>query len=453
MDMLDLPYWTVIGSKEGKHSSHITAEYGIPLTRCPQCGSNHLSLFGKRSVLFGDLPYRGKHINIEAVRQRYKCNDCGKLSLQPLPDIDDKRNATRRLVRYVREQSLERTFVGVAKEVGLSPNTVKAIFDEYAKTLEAQYRPLTPEWLGISDIFAVNNPRYILTNVKERTIVDILPEHKVFELADRLFQLPGRKEVEVVVIGMSRNVLEQVQGALPQAHTIVDRWDIVRLADEALETVRTHVRANLTDKIRRKLSDDKLILSKRRRHLTPDERLKLQHWSRQFPLLVEAYNLKERFHRIYDAADKSEAIERYQAWLANITNLRIPFKPLMRAVIIWQDQIFSYFDYPNRILNGYAHSLARFVERINQEHRGYSFEALRAKILYTDGVRKHKPSGTIKVFKKEHLKSYEEDRQGLAPRQAPNETLDSSPKHADYGADIATLTRLYSSGEFQRVST
>lgn len=49
---------------------------------------------------------------------------------------------------------------------------------------------------------------------------------------------------------------------------------------------------------------------------------------------------------------------------------------------------FAYFDHP--ITNAYSESLNNLIRVVNRVGHGYSFEALRAKILFTEGFQKIK---------------------------------------------------------------
>jgi hypothetical protein len=64
------------------------------------------------------------------------------------------------------------------------------------------------------------------------------------------------------------------------------------------------------------------------------------------------------------------------------------FKQLIKAMTNWEKEIFSYFNMP--ISNAYTESLNNLIKVTNKIGRGYSFEALRAKILFTEGYRKTK---------------------------------------------------------------
>ncbi|MFB1051547.1 transposase [Paraliobacillus sp. JSM ZJ581] len=64
------------------------------------------------------------------------------------------------------------------------------------------------------------------------------------------------------------------------------------------------------------------------------------------------------------------------------------FENLIKSMNNWEEEIFNYFNSP--ITNAYTEYLNRLIKTMNHVRRGYSFEALRAKILFTQGYRKNK---------------------------------------------------------------
>jgi hypothetical protein len=94
-----------------------------------------------------------------------------------------------------------------------------------------------------------------------------------------------------------------------------------------------------------------------------------------------AYELKERFYEIFDIAKRDEAEKEYKKWLKSIPSpLEKWFKDLVRAVENWNGEIFNYFDY--HVTNAFTESSNAKTRAIHQEGRGYSFKALRAKVLF-----------------------------------------------------------------------
>ena len=61
---------------------------------------------------------------------------------------------------------------------------------------------------------------------------------------------------------------------------------------------------------------------------------------------------------------------------------------LIRAFTNWQPFILNYFEHP--VTNAYTESLNSLIRVMNRLGRGYSFEALRAKILFTEGIHSNK---------------------------------------------------------------
>lgn len=62
------------------------------------------------------------------------------------------------------------------------------------------------------------------------------------------------------------------------------------------------------------------------------------------------------------------------------------FSDLVRAWDNWAPWILGYFDHP--LTNAYTESLNNLIRVMNRLGRGYSFEALRAKILFSEGAHK-----------------------------------------------------------------
>jgi len=179
-----------------------------------------------------------------------------------------------------------------------------------------------------------------------------------------------------------------VRATLPQARIVVDRFHIQRMANDALEKLRKRIRKDLSTRQRLKLKDERFLLLKRQHDLTGRDMDRMREWFQQFPLLSEAHALKEGFLSIWDQKTRPAAEAACAKWQANIpTELAATFKDLTTAVHNWHDEIFAYFEQP--ITNAYTESVNRVAKDMNRMGRGYSFEVLRARILYDKKARKH----------------------------------------------------------------
>jgi transposase len=103
-------------------------------------------------------------------------------------------------------------------------------------------------------------------------------------------------------------------------------------------------------------------------------------WLDNEPELADAYRLKEAFYGIYEMK-KPQALVAYDAFKGSVpAPLKADFKVLLTAMRNWRPEITAYFDHP--ISNAYTEALNGVAKTINRAGRGYSFEVLRARLLF-----------------------------------------------------------------------
>lgn len=425
MNILNLPHWTVLSSDESEHDYHLTVQYDSHEMMCPHCLSMKISRFGKLAQLFMDLPAHAKRVGLNVQRQRYRCEKCGKTFMQNLPDMDEKRAVTKRLLKYIQQESLRRTFTSVAEDVGLTEKTIRNIFKAHVADLAKTVVFATPEWLGIDELHLLKKPRCIITNVKERTVVDLLINRNKPVVRNYLKGMADKQNIQLVTMDMWQPYKEAVKDVIPHAQIIVDKYHIVRMANQSMESVRKVIRAGLTDRQRRTLMHDRHILLRRRFELKPADTMILQSWTGTFPALGTSYDLKERFMDIWLSPTRPTAESAYRTWRKSIPDeLEAAFKPLTLAVDNWHTEIFAYFNHGSAT-NAYTEALNGLVKLTNKTGRGYSFDAIRAKLLYGIGLHKQQ--------KPPYQKEWPSDRLGhdFPPVDEPMTT--------NYGNDISTL--------------
>lgn len=163
-----------------------------------------------------------------------------------LPEVDEKRRMTDRLVQWIGEQAVRRTYASVADEVGVTEGTIRLAFTEYVQAkYEKKMNFATPRWLGIDEIYLIK-PRCVLTNVEKLAAFDVLNNRNKVTVTDRLWRLPDRRSVDLVTIDMWRPYRDAAHIALPNATVVVDKFHVVRLMNAASEAVRKTLRSSLT---------------------------------------------------------------------------------------------------------------------------------------------------------------------------------------------------------------
>lgn len=399
-----------------------------PDTICHHCYANRLAPNGARIVTYADLPTRGKPVTLEWDRQRYLCGSCGKSVPDSHRDLHDEFMMTRRLYEWIGSRSMAHTFASVASDVRLDERTVRRVFEHWSDASIKALSIETPKWLGIDEVHLLHAARGILTNISEKTLIDLLPDRNQTTMARRISQMPNRDRIEVVAMDMWLPYRRIAENLLPKATVVVDKWHVTKYADIGMETIRKGHRAGLTPAMRRRLVKDRFLLLSRGHRLKPEQRLVMETWTNHFPDLAAAYAAKEAFYDIYDSPDRATAEAALTVWQDSLTpDMEKAFSQLLSALKNWRDPIFNYFDV--RITNAYTEAINGLVKIANRNGRGYSFEVLRAKMmLHRDAAKRER----------QRQQPYETKGMGRIGMG----TFDA-PKH--FGIDIPTITRILES--------
>lgn len=441
-DILNLPGFKVQRVEESDHDYHVYAEVSSPPGVCRTCGSDRLIGHGRNEQVIRDLPTHGKRLAIHVGIRRWRCQSCGKTFMQALSAVNAGHEMTDRLVKWIGQQSLNRTFARIADDTGLDEKTIRNIFRDSINELGAEFRFETPKWLGIDEIHLIR-PRCVIGNLRNNTLVDMLPNRDKTTVVNYLCELQAKSEVQYVAMAMWTPYRDAVQAVLPDARIVIDKFHLVKMADDALEKVRKSLREQLTPKQRRGLMHDRFVLLKRERDLNDREVLLLDGWTKSYPELGAAYRLKEGFHAIYERSGSPEAaLAAYEAWNKSVEpEVRDAFGDLIRAFTHWQPWIINYFEHP--VTNAYSQSLNRLIRVMNRLGRGYSFEALRARILFTESAHQFQLARPEFDRCREPALAVAEEVMGCG---VPGDTVGHSLPPKNYGVDLNTLIELLESG-------
>jgi len=110
----------------------------------------------------------------------------------------------------------------------------------------------------------------------------------------------------------------------------------------------------------------------------------LEAWTKEHPILGKAWVAKESFYDIWDCKTAKEAREYYKIWQVHLPpELYETFRPLVTALSNWETEVFRHFDHG--ATNAYVEALNSVIRVVNRMGRGYSFEVLRARMLFAHG--------------------------------------------------------------------
>lgn len=412
---------------------------------CPACGATKFYRHGLRRQTYADVPAHGEPAALLVNRRRWRCNECSAVFPDELPDMDDTRHATKRLVKYVGKRTLEFTFEAVARDVGITGPSVKDMFDDMVSDFQSRYEFVTPTVLGIDELYILGSYRCILTNIQRLTLFDMLPSRKVDVLRQYFPGLSDPENVKYVTSDFYATYAAVTREFFPSATLVIDRFHVQRMGSNAIEAFRKTYRKTLSKPDRIALKNDRHLLLKHATRLDPERRQKVQTIFDEHPEMAWAWAVKELFHDIWEADSREEANRRVEEWLYAVPDWLAPsFKEPISVFRKRRGEILSYFD--NRITNGFTESMNGIAKTANRIARGYSFEVIRAKMLYN---RKAIERGA--VVERWHPPRAEPDEgasigymTGFSMRQASTRPLPETKLY--YGAHIPTLVLLAEQG-------
>jgi hypothetical protein len=186
--------------------------------------------------------------------------------------------------------------------------------------------------------------------------------------------------------------------------------------------------------------NDKWVLEKNKEDLEPKHIAKRNMWfERHMPLMV-AYWLKEGLRDIYKAKDRKEAFEMYYEWETSIPDDMLLFKGVADTINDCKQEVFNYF--LHRYTNAYTESINNVIKKVEKVGVGYSFDVLRAKVLYGTTATEKPEWGTLQFYAMEHMIAMYNKEPQLVTRTDYNNLIKG------FGVDYFTLERLIDEGKF-----
>lgn len=382
-DILQLPGWTVSSTTDDGERLVITAHYAKQPDSCQLCGLvGALYKHGPRSLTILDSPVRGRPSCIEARVQRYKCRDCNGTFLQPLEGIDAERRMTERCLAYIQQQSLRDTFQRVSEHLGCDEKTVRNVAGDYIEVMSVEYKPYLPEWIGLDETHLNKIFRGIITDIGNGRPVDLLPGRDKPQLIRWFSQFPDRSHVKGLAIDMWAPYRDLAGLMFKDLPVVIDKFHVVKKANESIERTRIRLGKDQKAAVRKGWMRSKALLRMRYSGLSVKQRFNLDMWLANEPEVATAYKLKERLFDIYDLP-KAEAIKDFDSFAGDVPDsLKGDFKDLLSAMKNWRKEILNYFDYP--ITNAYTEGVNGVAKVMNRMGRGYSFEVIRARLLFNN---------------------------------------------------------------------
>jgi transposase len=240
----------------------------------------HLACFGRLSEL------------VIACR-RFRCTDCERSFVQPLPGVRPGRRSTERWRETIYEHHDDGICASVlARRQSLGPATVGRIYAQFTERKAKERASVQcPRVLGIDEHTLHRGQRFATTfcDLHRRRVFDLSPGRSEADLAGYLRTLRGRERVRVVCIDLSNSYRAMIRRWFPRAAIVADRFHAIRVV--------SHHLLKLARQLCPPLGWNRAwlgLLRTRPDRLDPRQRQRLAQLFTAQPVLVGIYELKEK---------------------------------------------------------------------------------------------------------------------------------------------------------------
>ena len=358
---------------EDESAHHIELELPRCMHSCPCCGAETDRIHDYRKQKIKDLSAFGKDVYLYLRKRRYACSGCGKRFYEQnnfLPRYH--RMTSRKNARIIEDFRDTVSASYIARKHNISTTTALRYFNLVNYSCKA-----LPEVLSIDEFKGnAGGEKYqtILTDAKERKIIDILPNRKKADMIRYFRRFKNRKEVKYVVIDMNPHFREVAELCFPQATIVIDRYHVTRQAIWAMERVRKEEQKHLSADWRRFCKHSKALLNKPPNKLKENEREKLRIILGFSTRLEQAYFLKNDFLFLMHSPNAAVAEDLLADWIYRAESSHLPeFRECTRAIHNWGKLILNSFDVP--FTNGYTegcNNKTKVLKRVCYGMRNFS---------------------------------------------------------------------------------
>jgi len=421
MNLLGLEEFNILEGYDSEQYYKFVVEAKEPPIFCTLCGAfieegQRFKVHDKRPRNVADVDLRGKKVVLEIIQKRYKCPNCGDNFTEYFNSIARNDRVTQRLFKRMGEDSIKgkNTFKSIAEQHGVTDTTVKRAFWEHVDNLYKSRVIVAPRVLGIDEVylheegFNRKQPFAVFTDIENNEIIEFVAGNSKELVMDVIKSMKCYENIEIVTMDMNAGYRNAVYETVPKAFCVVDHFHVIQKVNMKLNEMRAKIQSGkgVVEVDKKELFNQKGRITANREDLSEEGKLELDAVLEKYPKLQTAYQIKEGLRDVYKQPTKKDANRRYWEWEQSIPKDATEMKRIQRMINRIRPEVFAYFD--GRYTNAYTESFNNVIKRIVRLGVGYSYEVLRAKILFgtkATVVKKVKDMNFHRIFNELQRKS------------------------------------------------
>lgn len=369
---------------------HIFCEHEHDVAVCPRCGQVTNAVHESKERCIRHLDIWGKATFVHFPARRFDCAACGKPFTEELSWVENQRRTSTAYELHVYEQCKHTDQAAVAEREALHPETVKTIFQRWAKRAEKQPRRRV-RCLGVDEISLRKGHKHfalVLSDLERHCVIAVLAERSQAAFEQWLAGLSpaDRQAIRVVAMDMWGPYRGVVKAKLPQAEIVADRFHVTKQLNAAIAKIRRTLQAKADPADYELLKGTRWLLVRHRADLKPEEEAKLQAALAAFPELRTAYLLKEQFRTIADKLHNRQRAELFlRAWVYEAQASGLPqLVKFTKTLQNWWQEFLNYFNegFTSGVVEGLNNAIRGTIRRAFGYH---VFENFRLHVMVEHG--------------------------------------------------------------------
>jgi len=341
---------------------------------CSGCGRKLSEVYDTYEREVRDLPCFEFRTTVVIELYRVRCPDCG-VKTEKVPQLPSKAPFSKRFEEAVGLACESAAVRRVAKQLGLSPSTVRAIDIRYLKRWAASRRKPALRQMGIDEIYLGKKQKFltVVSNLQTGEPLWFGRERKKESLDEFLGQQLSafqRKVVQAACVDMWEPFRQSLEQWVPQCRIIYDKFHILQHASKAVDEVR---RAEF---FRKGGAARDIVRGKRWLLLSSWvnlDRSKKRQLNQLFALnrrVMKAYLLKESLAGLWDFIYEGAMLRYLQSWIDQLRWQRLaPMEKLANMLLNHLEGILNYCR--TKIPMGVVEAVNGNIKALLRRGRGY----------------------------------------------------------------------------------
>lgn len=365
--------WTisdvVFSKDEGKLDIYVIFPKGTRFP-CPHCSQEH-GVYDTVERTWRHLNFFQYEAYIHAHVPRIKCTQEGKVRQLDVPWARSGSGFTLLFEAFAMELAQAMPLTTVGEIVGEYDKRIMRIVTYYVNTARETVDMSAVTAVGIDETSKAKGHDYVMTAIDmHESKVLFVTEGKdnttVQRFSQDLVAHGGQPEnITQACIDLSPAFIKGVSEQLPNADIVFDRFHVMKLVNDALDSVRREER-----------KDNPLLAGSRYAWLhnpntaTEKQTMQLQTLTTLHLKTARAYRIRLALKDVYDMQDATKALVALNKWYFWVTHSRIPqMIQVAKSIKAHWIGVINYFD--TRISNGKTEGINSIIQTIKRRARGY----------------------------------------------------------------------------------